>query len=253
MEDVLNDLNAYFGGAGVVDSARPDPEIARLIVHRWGIRAVMMGFAWVAQDLRRLTRRTLWSTLAAEDLMDSTIVSRAMGLMSYMFDLLKAVGKDATAWLASVISSSTDEDVRALAAYTFATDQFIEPRLHDLLLASYHLTEGTSCRLALGLALYMCGEPKYLKEYIDAGLFGPQDYYDELARSASQIHPDLDPSEREKTIVLMLVVPETLGIPSRYSGLMRILALDIGSDGLAYQDRTPLEWKRKVYPSDDLP
>ncbi len=177
---------------------------------------------------------------------DRMIASRAMGLMSYMFDLVKAFGSEASSWLTYIIKNIPDEDVRALAAYMLATDQFVNPDYRNVLIESYDNSEGTGCRMALALALFMCGERKYLRQYLSKGVFCSPDYYNQLENSLKRNRPELGQSEREMAIVLMLVVPETQGIPSAHSGLIGILSLDIGTNGLAWRNRPTLDWKRKL-------
>ena len=220
-ENLLSDLNSYFGGADVA----PNSQIARLLIQYWGFNGVKKGFEWVVDDLHEFIRRLPKSAMSQ---VNHGVTSKAMGLMSYLFDFLIVVD-DASAWLAKIITTTDNENVRALAAYTFATDQFKDPRYQNELVAAYNNSRKTSCRLAIAFALFIFGERKYLKQHIDNGSLGsPYDYamYEKIVNEGE---PNLSHSDKEMMIVIMLTAPETAGAPSTDASILWAICKEIGS------------------------
>ena len=221
-----SDIRQFFEQARPDDSAR-NQGLAREIIVRYGNDLIAEGFAFalIGDDLR-----------AAPDMLALThALNTAIIRFSCVTDFVMARGTtESKAVLATIVQTSTDEDICALAALTIANPQFASSALKDTLKKRFDRTEGTSCRMALALALLQCGDGGYLKKFIQQGYF--YDYFKQPRdRSASK--------EDERNVIAFMYMGE----------LLKIVLEDCATDGhgvdVLYRLRqnSSLAWKRKVY------
>lgn len=243
-EALRGELTVYFSRAG--RDKTQNLLLAQPIVEKWGGIAVGGGLGWIVGDIKRMSEQTIKLALTTPgQALNRVVIGRLMTDMAYMHDLVEAGGENAHRYLVDSVMQH-DEDVRALAAYFLADNAFSSPKSVERLENAYSFTEGTSCQMAIALALFMSGERKHLKSFIDKEYFGSKDRYINLLGIARQVAPNDSIEDLEQHAVLTMVVPEVFGADPLKAGLMKILALDIESDGAFVRNTIP-NWKRKHY------
>ncbi len=146
----------------------------------------------------------------------------------------------------ALVLAFSDEDLVALAAFMFTNPRFIRPANRQALEQAYSKAYGTSCKVALAAALYKHGVVKPFKEFAVPYLITEEG----LENNRNWLRSVL-PGEQavESALLDELVVPGSSGhIPYfpgyEYTGVLRVVALDIASDGAAYL-KPGGPWKRK--------
>ena len=221
-----NDIRWFFEQARPDDPAK-NQGLAREIIVRYGNELIAEGFAFalIGDDLRASP-----NMLALTHALNAAIMR-----FNYVTDFVMARGTtESKAVLGAIIQTSTDEDICALAALTIANPQIASPLLKDTLKKRYGSTEGTSCRMALALALLQCGDDSYLKKFIQQGYL--YDYFKHPRdRSIS--------SEDERNVIAFMFMGQ----------LLKIVLEDCATDGhgvdvlYSLRQNSSLAWKRKVY------
>ncbi len=211
---------------------------------RYGVMGVSMGFACIVADIKDKTMEALRvNRMTPDPILESMVVGRMKRNLPLMFELVDGAGTDSHPWLANVICKSSDEDVRALAAYTFSFEKFNTPAFNTLIIDRYKKTEGTSAQIAIAYALYQAGEKSYLKKHIDNNQFlTSKTSYEQLVQRMFGSNQQ----EKEDAVVTFLAFPQVMGITDR-PGLIEMIAIDIASDGEAYKNDTRMYWNRKKY------
>ena len=234
-DDLLGTLTKYFNN--------PIASEAQRLLKLWDIRAILMGLAWVIDDIQKKTVALYKANpLAPNDQAAAMITARVHMTMEPMMDLVNEAGAKASEWLANIITNATDEDVRALAAYIFSFDRFRNKAFTPQIKKVLERSEGTSCQITLAFALYMCDEKQYLKPFIERGHFLTSSAsYEALVQNMT---PRMGLANAEEMVVLTLALPQSMGITDR-PGLIEVLALDFATDGVAMSDR--YGWTRKRY------
>jgi hypothetical protein len=219
---ILRDLNEYFSKAAP-DNPAYNQGLARTIIVRYGNTVMVEGFAfaWIGEFLQRQP-----SMLAL-----SNALIQAHNFYGYVFDFVSARGNtEAQAVLAAIIQTSTDEDICAFAALTLASPHFATNYAQKVLQERYNRTEGTSCRMALALALSQCGDNQQLKTFYSGGYL-----YDYEASVQKQ---GLRGQELSRMVAKMLM-PQ----------ILKIILDDVATDGRAFDGTLggSKPWRRKRY------
>lgn len=238
-------LNGYFEGAG--EDKSWNMRLAMQIIQLFGDVSVTGGLAWLVKDIKLMSEYTVSKAFSVPgDVLNSIVVARLMTTMAYMYDFIEACEEKGQVWLLESIFQY-NEDVRALAAYFLANDRWklnsqgkIERVKHAV-----DYTEGTSCKIALSLALFMAGDRQLLRSFLAKEYFGSQDRYLKLSELAKRANPKANSDDIEMMVVLLVVVPEVQGASPANAGLIKMLALDIESNGRSC--RAIPDWKRKQY------
>lgn len=219
VDEMIRDLTDYFNKA-VPDNIAYNQGLARNIIIRYSpYTKIVEGFALaiITDDLRS-ARNAMALTNA---------LNSAMVRFGYVMDFISARGEtDAKVTLGACITSLTDEDICALVALIFASPHYADIRLRDAVLERFNRTEGTSCRMALALALYQCGDDRQLKTFIRDGYL-----------------PDYGSSQTREMVAHMLM-PQ----------ILKYVIEDCGTEGRGFdllynlRTRSPhLTWRRKIY------
>lgn len=238
-------LDGYFNGAGGDKSW--NKSLALPIIQSYGGASVIGGLAWVVNDIKLMSVVTVSKAFSIPgDALNNFVVARLMTTMSYMHNFIQACGEKGQEWLIESIPQY-HEDVRALAAYFLADDRWklnsqekIERVKHAV-----EYTEGTSCKIALSLALFMAGDRQLLRSFLAKEYFGSQDRYHKICELAKQANPKTNRDDIEMFAVLFVVVPEIFEYSLADAGLLKMLALDIESNGRSC--KAIPDWKRKQY------
>jgi len=186
-------------------------------LQRHGDLLVYGGFSYIANHIEAVGRETMVRFMNDEKEGDKYIASQGMGLFMLHHSLVKAYGSKGTPALLKVLGSS-DEDTAALAAYMLSSGDFAKQSSLPQLKAAYAKAYGTSCKLALALAIYGHGEKKLFKDLALQFLIQKLPFW----------------AEQE-------------GLNMAAKELFFVLALDIASDGRAYNRHGKANWKRKHY------
>ena len=241
LQELRETLEQYFSGVGTYTAARGSESNGYEIASRWGEEAVKEGFAKVGIEARTFTLSML-RPFTDRNAFVHLLTSRMMGFMAYQHDILMGYGVKASDYLMRIIESSPNEDFKALAAYTFSADHFIRKDWSGRLEKVYSQVFGTSCKMAIALALAMCDKPKNMKSLISEGYFGSPNEFLNLVQMVKESSLGTNQSDAEKGAILAFVVPETLGVGE--SKLVSMLFLDIGTNGAWFEENKP-SWKRK--------
>ncbi|HNE06002.1 MAG TPA: HEAT repeat domain-containing protein [Anaerolineales bacterium] len=189
VDAIVRDLRKYFFEDAVSGNSARNQGLAREIIVRYGDEVVIEGFLFA----------TLGEFLTEQpNMLALTYALNAMpNLYNHAIDFVSARGQTgATVSLASIVTTSTDEDVRAMAAITLALPEFSNSKLLKFIQDRLNQTEGTSCRMAIALLLYQCGDDRALKTFIRDGYFF--DYF-----STSKSMGRMSKGELQDTIAFM--------------------------------------------------
>lgn len=215
MQEVIAVLDRYFR------EAKPDDNynisIIRGDIQRYGEILIGMGLAYIAHRLRQIGRETMLMFLGNERAGNEYIVLQGMMLMGYHHSLIKAYGEMGVEALLKVLEV-TDEDTAALAAYMLASNEFIRPSSLPQLKTAFQKAYGSGYKLALALAIYRHGEKKPFKELALQFLIG-------------RLPPFM----------------EEIGLEMAAENVFGVIALDIASDGRAYNGPGKAHWRKKRY------
>lgn len=238
-----------------LETASPSPDenlgTTMSLVWQHGGDVVPIGFALIVGELRALSARELpraQVNLVARKQLSEKAVLFLYSRLNAMHDLVSACSYEAVNNLMTTLQMVKDEDIRALVAFTIGSQQFAHPVLQPTLASAHSTTVGTSARLAIAFAQYMCGDRANLKSYVDGGYFmdvATLRYYEQVVNQRPV--PNSTVADREHALVMMAVVPEMVGmvlpgeVPQR--GLVSMLAVDIVTNGQAFQNY-PVSWRR---------
>ena len=220
---ILRDLNEYFSKA-TPDNPDYNQGLARTIIVRYGKTVIVEGFAfaWIGDFLQRQP-----SMLAL-----TNALNQAPNLYGYVFDFVSARGTtEAQAVLAAIIQTSTDEDICAFAALTLASPHFATNLVQRVLQERFNHTEGTSCQMALALALYQCGDERKLKTFISNGYLPD---YESSAKGQGLSKQDL------QGMIATMLLPQ----------ILKIQLEDIATNGRSFIEmpgKWSKAWRRKQY------
>lgn len=231
-EACLQDLYPYFE----MDLTDPQlPDRARRIVQKHGAVALSLGFAIVAHNLQTraqyLSNLLLLGSLTQQQLNAAMTEMLSQGLVK-TDALVEGAGEDTLRYITGVLLFVSDDDVRALAAYTMGTKRIthgtkgtVDDHLAvQLLEQAQSTTVGTSCSMAIAFAQHVCGQPANLEAHLRSGHFFALNAHHALTQPAPMVQIAVD------------------------AVLLEVLALDIASDGLAYQtNNRGIVWVRKQY------
>lgn len=219
---ILRDLNDYFSKA-TPDNPAYNQGLARTIIVRYGNTVMVEGFAfaWIGDFLQRQPNMMALTNA----------LNQAPNLYSYVFDFVSARGiTEAQAVLAAIIQTSTDEDICAFAALTLASPHFATNYAQKVIQERYNRTEGTSCKMALALALSQCGDNRQLRTfYRDGYLYD----YESLAQQQGLKGQELN------SMVATMLMPQ----------ILKIVLEDVGTNGRAFDGTFggTKPWRRKQY------
>lgn len=238
-------LALYFRDANPAEPENSS-EKAKILLGDFGFMSIHAGFLWVVRYLQSIKPRMVGIEF---NILKKTIIDEGLIKMSQMYDLVWGVTAEASSMnLTSVIRGAENEDVKTLAAYTLAAPKYADRLMVSYLEEEFLQVVGTGCRMAIALALCMCGSNEYLKLFIENGALGDIDYFNKMKRDMQQNTSKSSDEEIEKSLILFHAAPELVmgPIPSTHP-LYSLLFMDIASDGAAIQVVKPgaPPWVRK--------
>lgn len=224
LEAIIKDLKKYFFEDATPDNPAHNQGLAREIIVRYGDGIVIEGFVF----------GVLGEYLQSQpNMLALTYALNAMpNLYNYAIDFVSARGATgATVALAAIVQSSTDEDIRALAAITLASPHFVNNRILKIMQDRFNQSEGTSCRIAIAFLLYQCDDDHPFKAFVRDGYF--TDYFS--AGKGTRLS-----KEEVRGMIASMYAPQ----------ILKILFEDIATNGRGFNG--PLgpsskPWRRKRY------
>jgi len=222
MQEVTAAIERYF------NEPKPDGEcnisIIRENIQRYGAVLIPMGFAYIADKLRQIGRsKTVSMSLLYEPRRSSEyIISQGNRLMVCQLSLVTEYGEEGTEVLIKTLGA-TDEDVAELAAYILAGPQFAYPDPLPHLRSAFQSAYGSAYKLALALAMYTRGDKKQFKNLVFQFLMKPPLW------------------------VRLIPFMDDYALAQAAPRIFNTIALDIASDGRAYDGPGEAHWKKKQY------
>lgn len=247
-------VDDYFSKAGD-DSARNMYDI-RNYMSRVGDAFTVMAFPWVVSRIERegyeTVRMAAYGTPG--ELLDLRIFAVTERSMRHLRDVVATFGAKAGASLTAQIMIAAEEDEMAIAACLLASDflptlEGMPREVSRTMLASLVETvEGTSCKMSIAWVLYKMGVKKYWEELVFGSHFLRPEFLRLLQEFGRAANPRIKEQDLKDRICTQAAAGEYPDLPvpiteTQKRGLLRTVALDIASDGAAY-NKAP-KWKRK--------
>ncbi len=246
-------LDYYFAHAG--EDSKENIRIAKPYIDRLGNAIIIAGFSWVAERIEKEGLDTIKLALfTSGELLNLRTFIIAEKSFSQLRDIVSTLGNEAGNFLVANITTGADEDEQALAACMLANDflSTLEPLqlefARNLLKGFYDEAEGTSYKMALAWALYKMGDKIFWETLVYGEFFIKREFIQLVEQMAKIAEPGLGNKEIKDLVCRNVASGEYPGLPIPISeigkrGLFRTLALDIASDGKAYQNAP--HWSRK--------
>lgn len=210
---------------------------ARSIVGKHGVSAVAGGFKWAVEELQEIYT----------SYPPGVVFGESENFISLLADLTMGADSYASAYLSAVIKIQGGEDMPTLAALVASRSPFPDPSLIGYYEGVYSGLISTGRKLALALAIFACGEKKYLLQHIQEGFFGSVLEYEEVLRQTRLMAPLAPGDSATFAAIARFAAPEIIpGSPPESWALTRMLALDIASKGREHMGPpgSP-RWQRK--------
>jgi hypothetical protein len=155
----INDIRRYFFQQALPNEHHFNQRIAREIIVRYGSEVPIEehAFGMIVEYL----------TLQPSRLEAAFSLNTALTLYEHALDIVATRGvAEGTVALQKIIKFCKDEDVVSFATLALAQPTFIHYAAQHLLLERLERAVGTSCRMALALALFESGEEEPIRELI---------------------------------------------------------------------------------------